>query len=338
MRTDDGESPARTQSAGDCAPDGGAPTDDGTVPDGGTTAFDDATPDSRLDASLAADGETDAVTDAASGSTLRRALRGILEVAAREYRVAVRRRLALGVAVLFALFSTALVFLGGSGVGPTRVGAVLASFAQVGVYVVPLAALAAGYDAVVGADESGSLEMLLALPLSETAVVVGKCAGRAAALGGGMLLGFAAGGALLVRYAGVGVLGSYAWVVLAAVAAALAFLGVSVLASALAGEKTRALGGALAAWVWFVLVHDLVVLGAVASLALPQWVVGAAVLANPADLFRVLVLRTVPTTAGGVAGVLTGTGLTTPVLVGALAAWVVVPVAGAVVALRRRAV
>jgi Cu-processing system permease protein len=279
-------------------------------------------------------------TDAERGtaSALRSAAVDTGLVAVREYRLAVRRRWALGVAVLFALFSVALVFLGGSEVGPTRVSAVLASFAQLGVYVVPLAALAVGFDTIVGADESGSLEMLLALPLSNAAVVTGKYLGRAAALGGGMLVGFAVGGALLVRFAGFGVLGSYASVVLTAVGAALAFLGVSVLASTLASEKTHALGAVLGAWVWFVLVHDLVALGLVAALDLPEWVVAAAVLANPADLFRVFVLRGVSSTAGGIAGVLTGTGLTTPVLLAALAAWVVLPVAGAVVAFRRRSV
>ncbi|MGB9960735.1 ABC transporter permease (plasmid) [Halobacterium sp. MBLA0001] len=259
-------------------------------------------------------------------------------VAVREYRLAVRRRWVVGIAVLFALFSVALVFLGGSKVGPTRVPAVLASVAQLGVYVVPLAALAVGFDTIVGADESGSLEMLLALPLSNTAVVVGKYLGRATALSGGMLTGFAVGGAILVRFAGVGVLGAYAGVALAAVAAALAFLGVSVLASTLAAEKTRALGAVLAAWVWFVLVHDLVALGLVASFDLPQSVVTAAVLTNPGDLFRVFVLRGVSTTAGGIAGVLTETGLTTPVLVAALAAWVVLPITGAVLAFRRRSI
>jgi Cu-processing system permease protein len=325
---------------GDTAPrDADEQTAADTATDGGATAFaDELAAGGHADADVDTAADSAGATVTATRSALRQTVRGTVEVAAREYRVAVRRRWAIGVAVLFALFSTALVFLGGSDVGPQRVGAVLASFAQVGVYVVPLAALAAGYDAIVGADESGSLEMLLALPLSNTAVVVGKFLGRAVAVGGGMLVGFAVGGALLVRYAGVGVIGTYAWITLAAVAAAMAFLGVSVLASALATEKTRALGAALAAWVWFVLVHDLVVLGAVASFDLPQWVVGAAVLANPADLFRVLVLRVVPTTAGGIAGVLTAADLTMAMLLGALAVWVVVPVAGAVLALNRRSV
>jgi Cu-processing system permease protein len=327
---------AADASAADAATDDAA-TDDAAT-DGGATALADDATESKLDATLSASHESGLETDTAGRASVRQTLRGTVEVAAREYRVAVRRRWAIGVAVLFALFSTALVFLGGSQVGPARADAVIASFAQVGVYVVPLAALAAGYDAIVGADESGSLEMLLALPLSNTAVVVGKYLGRAVAVGGGMLLGFAVGGALLVRATGVGVLGPYAWVVLSAVGAALAFLGLSVLASTLATEKTRALGGALAAWVWFVLVHDLVVLGAVASFGLPEWVVGAAVLANPADLFRVLVLQTVPTTAGGIAGVLTGTGLTAGTLGAALAVWILATVGGAVLAFRRRAV
>ena len=301
-----------------------APTDGGT---GGTRPSDAAVPVDR-----------ETAHETTTGTGLRETVVSTAQVAAREYRLTLRRRWTVGVAVLFALFSTALVFLGGSNVGPARVNAVLASFAQLGVYLVPLVALAAGFDAVVGADETGSLEMLLALPLSSTAVVVGKYLGRALALAGGTLAGFAVGGALLVRFAGVGVLGAYARVALVAVASALAFLGVSVLASTLAREKTHALGGVLAAWVWFVLVHDLVALGLVASLDLPQWVVGVAVLANPGDLFRVFVLRGIPTTAGGIAGVLTTTGLSTPVLVAALAAWLVLPVAGAVVAFRRRSV
>jgi len=312
----------------------GDPGADATAPDGGASGTATGSPA----AAASDDHRHDSATTASTVAGLRRAAAGALQVAGREYRLAVRRRWAVGVAVLFALFSTALVFLGGSSVGPARTNAVLASFAQVGVYLVPLAALAVGFDAVVGADESGSLEMLLALPLPAASVVVGKYLGRAAALAGGMLAGFAVGGGLLVRYAGVAVLGSYAPVVLAAVAAGCAFLGVGVLASALAAEKTHALGAALAAWVWFVLVHDLAALGLVATLDLPSWTVGAAVLLNPADLFRVLVLRTVPTTAGGIAGVLEATSLGGAVLLAALAAWTVLPVAGAVLAFRRRAV
>lgn len=284
--------------------------------------------------------ETDenAAHDTETGARVATTAADVARVAVREYRLVVRRRWTVGIAVLFALFSAALVFLGGSSVGPTRVPAVLASVAQLGIYLVPLAALAIGFDTVVGADESGSLEMLLALPLSNTAVVAGKYLGRAAGLASGMLVGFAVGGALLVRFAGASALGAYSGVALVAVAAALAFLSVSVLASTLAREKTHALGAALAAWVWFVLVHDLVALGLVASFDLPSWVVSAAVLANPADLFRVFVLRGVSTTAGGIAGVLTSTALTTPVLVAALLAWIVLPVVGAIAALQRRAV
>ncbi|MFB6072542.1 MAG: ABC transporter permease [Halobacterium sp.] len=328
------------------ADDAGTPARDESAVDSETPARDEsastgleATDGGSVSNATAAAGlQTDDATRHATSDGVRATAANTARVAVREYRIAVRRRWALGVAVLFALFSVALVFLGGSTVGPSRVPAVLASFAQLGVYLVPLAALALGFDTIVGADESGSLEMLLALPLSSTAVVVGKYAGRAVALAGGMLAGFAVGGALLVRFAGVGVVGAYAGVALAAVAAALAFLGVSVLASTLASEKTHALGAALAAWVWFVLVHDLVALGLVATFDLPGAAVSAAVLANPADLFRVFVLRGVSTTAGGIAGVLADTALTTPVLVAALAAWIVLPVAAATVAFRRRSV
>jgi|AntRauMinimDraft_4_1070384.scaffolds.fasta_scaffold00114_16 Cu-processing system permease protein len=312
----------------------GDATDDRRTSGGGPATDGGGVSNATAPASL----QTDDTAGLAAGDTLRATAANTARVAVREYRIAVRRRWALGVAVLFALFSIALVVLGGSDVGPSRVPAVLASFAQLGVYLVPLAALALGFDTIVGADESGSLEMLLALPLSSSAVVVGKYVGRAVALAGGMLAGFAVGGALLVRFAGFGVLGAYAGVVLAAVAAALAFLGLSLLASTLASEKTHALGAALGTWVWFVLVHDLAALGLVATFDLPSWVISVAVLANPADLFRVFVLRGVSTTAGGIAGVITSSALTTPVLLAALAAWIALPVAAAALAFRRRSV
>lgn len=272
-----------------------------------------------------------------TGGTSALGLSGVVDVATREYRLAVRSRWVVGVAALFALFSTALVGVGLSAVGPTRVESVVASLAQLGTYLVPLAALALGFDAVVGADRRGSLELLLALPLSRTQVVVGKFAGRAVALVSALCLGLGVGGAALTVVAGVGSLALYARFVLAAVGTGLSFLSLGVLISALAGERTHALGGALLAWVWFVLLSDLAALGAVAAFALPERVLTLVVLANPADVFRVLVLRGLPA-GGGLAGVLADTGLSTASLAGSLVVWTALPVALAARALGRRTV
>jgi Cu-processing system permease protein len=64
-------------------------------------------------------------------------------------------------------------------------------------------------------------------------------------------------------------------------------------------------------------------------------VVAALVLANPADLFRVLVLAGVETTGGGVSAVLAASSLSAPLAAAGLLAWVVIPVAVAVRAVDR---
>ncbi|MDY6764908.1 MAG: ABC transporter permease subunit, partial [Halobacteria archaeon] len=119
--------------------------------------------------------------------------------------------------------------------------------------------------------------------------------------------------------------GLYAIFLLGSIGLGLAFLSVSVLISTLANEKTHALGASLIAWVWFVLVHDLVALGVVSSLDLPNSFLSVLVLANPVDVFRVIVLQGVETTGTGFSAIFADTGLSMPVLSIVLIAWCVVP-------------
>jgi Cu-processing system permease protein len=261
--------------------------------------------------------------------------RRALAMADREYRVVARSRWPAGVAVLFAVVSGAVALASGAGVGATRGGAVVVSLAEFAVYLVPLVALTFGYGAVVGAAERGTLEMLFALPVPRRCLLVGTYLGRALALGAALVVGLGVGGLLVVDAAGAAAVGPYARLVVAAVATGLAFLSVSLLASTIAREKVHALGGVLLAWVWFVFAHDLVALAAVVTLRPPDSAVAALVLANPADLFRVLVLAGVETTGRGVSAVLAASSLSAPLAAAGLLAWVVLPLAAAVRAVGR---
>lgn len=260
--------------------------------------------------------------------------RAVIRIAIREYHIAVRRRWAIGLAVLFAIFSVAIVGFGTSAVGPNRYAAVVASLVELGVYLVPLAALVVGYDTVVGARESGSLDMLFTLPVSQVQVIGGKFFGRYAVLAGAMGIGLGVGGVAATWIGGVAGLGQYGLFVIVSVAIAGVFLGISVLLSTLAREKTHALGAALVAWLWFVLLHDLVAIGLIAETELPDVALTAMVLSNPADIYRLLVLSQLETTTGGFAAILTEASLSTPTLVGALILWLLAPMLVATVGIR----
>lgn len=264
--------------------------------------------------------------------------RQIAIVAGQEYRLSVRNRWAFALTGLFALLSVLLTVFGGSSLGPARVDAIVVSLAQLATYLLPLAALVYGFDSVVGADEDGWLDVVFALPVPRSHVVLGTYLGRSVTLAAATLIGFGLAGAVLVAGAGLVQWPLFVAFLLGSVGLGLAFLSLSVLVSTLAAEKTHALGGVLLAWVWFVFVHDLVALGAVANLRLPDAVLSAFVLANPADVFRVLVLSQVGTTGGGAAAVFVDVGLSVPVLVLALLAWCLLPVLLAGRLVRRRSI
>ncbi|WP_458207830.1 ABC transporter permease [Haladaptatus sp. NG-SE-30] len=263
-------------------------------------------------------------------------LRQALTVAGLEYRLAFRNRWVPALTGLFALFSVGMVAFAGSNVGPTSVTALVVSLTELGTYLVPLVALAFSYDAIVGAAERGWLELVLALPASRSSIAVGTYLGRAATLSAAMVVGFGIGGATLVMAAGPSALGPYFAFVLAAVGTACAFLGIGVFISALASERTRALGAVLLVWTWFALGHDLLALGAVTEFELGGASLSALVIANPADVFRVLVLLQLDAVGGGWGAIAAETGLSVPVLAAGLVAWICVPVFGIVWAIDRR--
>ena len=263
--------------------------------------------------------------------------RQLLVVAETEYRLALRSRWALAMTAIFAAFALGLTTFSGSSASPEGFERTVASLAVLAVYLVPLVALAFGYDAVVGREASGWLHTLFALPVARGWLVVGTAVGRAVVLASATIVGFAVAGGFLLAEFGLTGADAYVRFVLVTVCLGLAFLAVAVLVSTLAREKTHALGASLLAWAWFVLVHDLLGLGLVAAFDLPDTAVSALVLANPTGVYRALVLGSLD--AGGDAGfatILAEAGLSTPVLATVMIAWIVLPTALATIAIRRR--
>ncbi|SEQ95967.1 ABC transporter permease [Natrinema salaciae] len=273
--------------------------------------------------------------DGGSGTTAGQ----LLVVAETEYRLAVRSRWAVALTAIVTVFALGMATFSGSDASPVGFDRVVASLSALVVYLVPLVALAFSYDAVVGREESGWLQTLFSLPVSRSRVVLGTAVGRAIVLASATVIGFGVAGILLLLEYGFGGFDAYVGFLLAAVGLGLAFLAIGVCLSTLAREKTHALGLALIAWAWFVLVHDLLALGVIGAFSLPDLAISAMVVANPTGVFRALVLGALG--AGGDAGfaaVLAAAGLSPAVLVAALLAWIGGPIALAAVAIRRRRV
>ncbi|MDQ1816380.1 ABC transporter permease subunit [Massilia sp. CCM 9210] len=253
-------------------------------------------------------------------------------IAAKEFRDRIRNRWVVAVAVIFALFALAIAYFGASQqgeVGFRSIDVTIASLVSLVIYLVPLIALILGYDAIVGERERGSLELMLSMPITRFEILLGKYCGLAAALASSTVLGFGAGLLPLAAELTVRDGYHYAGFVGSAILMGMAFLSISMLVSVLALDRVRASGVAIGLWFFFVLIFDLLLMGA---LVLSQGRLGsntfaALLMLNPADVFRLLNIFSSEQAQSmyGLATVMPG-GLTDPaVLLAIMAAWVVIP-------------
>ncbi|MFW5329027.1 ABC transporter permease [Hydrogenophaga sp. ZJX-1] len=219
--------------------------------------------------------------------------RQVQAVAAKEFRDRLRNRWVLAVAVVFTVFSLLITYFGAAAqgqIGPRSIELTIASLVSLVIYLIPLIALLLGFDAIVGERERGSLDLLLALPITRLELLLGKYLGLAGALTLSTVSGFALVALLLYQRFSWAGLYHYAGFVLSSVLLGLAFLSLAVLLSVLARDRTRASGLAIALWFALVLVFDLLLLGLL--VATGGQVGGDSVayllLLNPADIFRIL--------------------------------------------------
>jgi Cu-processing system permease protein len=121
-----------------------------------------------------------------------------------------------------------------------------------------------------------------------------------------------------------------------------AFLALGTLASVLVRERATAAGVAVAVWLVFVLLYDTALLGILVAdqgRIVGPALLDALLLLNPADVYRLFNLTGSDNVSiyAGMAGP-GESGLAPAVLLAALAAWVVVPLALAVTVFSRRQV
>jgi len=219
--------------------------------------------------------------------------RQILTLATKEFRDRLRNRWVLAVALVFTAFSLVITYFGGAQqgqLGPRSIEFTITSLVSLVIYLIPLIALLLGFDAVVGERERGSLDLLLALPITRLDLLLGKYLGLAAALTLSTLSGFALVALLLFRQFSWPGLYHYLGFMLSSVLLGLAFLSLAVLLSVLARERNRASGMAIAVWFFFLLVFDLVQLGLLVGTggAYGGDVFAYLLLLNPADAYRIL--------------------------------------------------
>ena len=255
-----------------------------------------------------------------------------LAIARKEFRDRLRSRWALTVAAVFTVFALSIAYFGAAqqgAVGFRGIELTIASLVSLAIYLMPLIALILGYDAIVGERERGSLDLLLSLPITRFELLLGKYLGLTGALALATLLGFGLVGIAIGWQGGSYALFHYGGFMLSALLLGMVFLSLAVLVSTFARGKSAASGAAIGLWFVFVLIYDLMLLGALVASqgGMPAWLVSLLVLLNPTDIFRLLNIFSLEELKSlyGLATVVPDT-LTEPWALGlAMAAWIAAP-------------
>jgi len=274
-------------------------------------------------------------------------MNAILIIAGKELRDGLRNRWILAITVLLAALALALGFLGSAPTGAVKVDPLtvtVVSLSSLSIFLIPLLSLLLSYDAIVGEAEGGTLALMLTYPLSRGQIVVGKFLGHLSILALATILGYGFAG--LALQAVRGEVSLAAWEPFFALIGASILLGASFLAmgyliSAPARARSTAAGIALGVWLFFVVIYDMALLGALVAdqgrhLGAAQ--VNTLLLFNPSDVYRLLNLTGYENTAmfSGMAGLSKQTGLSTPLLAAVQLLWIAVPFGLAAALFKRR--
>lgn len=259
----------------------------------------------------------------------------ILPLVRKEWTDAIRSRWLIAYTVLLGTLGCAAAWTGidsSSGLALQAFGRTTATLMNLCLLLAPLVAVLMGAAAIAAERDRGTLEHLLAQPVSRAGVLVAKHLGLLASLSVATVAGFLPAGLLIAWAAGPGLLVPYGLFPAIAILTAAAMAGVGMLVSVSSQTAVQAQGAAVFTWFWFVLLYDLLLIGSLAMSGLPVSLVGAALVANPVDAARVLgVLSLEPDLylLGPAGAYLTGQlgrGGTAAVLLLALAIWTIVPV------------
>ena len=257
---------------------------------------------------------------------------------AKELRDALSNRWLIAYAVLLAalgLAATGTALDSASGLAIQAFGRTTATLMNLCLLLSPLVAVLMGAASIAGEQERGTLEHLLAQPLTRSGLLLAKHGGLLAALTIATVAGFLPAGVLIAAASGIGTVGHYLLFPTIAAFAGAAMAGVGLLISVSSRSAVQAQGTAVFTWFAFVVLYDLVLMGSLAVSGMsPAWLAAALAL-NPIDSARVLgVLALEPDLyLLGPAGAFLTARLSpqgaAALLLFALCAWAVVPAAGA---------
>ncbi len=271
----------------------------------------------------------------------------VLIIAGKEIRDGLRNRWVVAATLLMAALALTLTLLGSAPAGTVGVSALsvtIVSLSSLTIFLVPLIALLLSYDAIAGELERGTMALLLSYPVSRAAVVAGKFLGATVILAIATGVGYGLAGAILaLRGEAVepGAWAAFAAMIGTSILLGMVFVALGYAASAAVRDPRTAAGIAIGLWLVFVVIYDMALLGLLVA-SQGRWMSAGALnillLANPTDIYRLFNLTGFANVSlfAGMSGATSQMRFAPALLAACLAAWVVLPLGGAVLLFNRR--
>ena len=274
-------------------------------------------------------------------------MNAILALAMREVREGIRNRWIIGATLALTLLAVTLAFLGSAPAGAVKappLAVTVVSLSSLSIFLLPLIALMLSFDGIAGEAERGTLLLLLSYPVSRGQIVAGKFLGYAIIIAIAVTVGYgSAGAAVALLQGGVEGAPAYLALIVSSIMLGIAFAAIGILISAAVRERAVAAGISVAAWLVFVLLFDMALLGVLAADAnqtISPAMLPYLLMLNPTDVYRFFNLTFIEDVRAfaGMSGLGGAVQLQPAMLAAVMAAWIVIPLGLAALVFRRTAV
>jgi Cu-processing system permease protein len=267
----------------------------------------------------------------------------VITISLKELQDARRNRWYLIYVLVFTGLSLALAWMGMTGLGDYGLagfGRTAASIINIVLLVVPLMGLTLGAISLAGERERNTLQYLLAQPVTQFEVLLGKYLGLAIALFSALVLGFGISGIFISLQGGSAEINLYLLMVLLAFMLALVSLSLGFLISSMVRKGSTAISIALFIWLLLLIFGDLGLMGTSIMLRLGVGQLLTLTLLNPMQIFKIAAILNIRGSLevlgpAGIYALRTYGTLLMPGLIGILLAWTLLPLTFAYYAFRR---
>ena len=273
-------------------------------------------------------------------------IQNVITITGKELRDARRNRWYLLYATVFAGLTLALAWLGLTGLGDFGLagfGRTAASIINIVLFIVPLMGLTLGAMSLAGEREQKTLVYLLAQPVTQLEVLLGKYLGLAIALFSALLFGFGISGLLIAIQGGTAEIRIYLMMVLLAFLLALVSLSLGFLISAAVRKGSTAVSIALFIWLVLLVFGDLGLMATSIVLKLSVGQLFTLTMLNPMQIFKIAAVLNIRENLevlgpAGVFALRTYGAQLLPALISILLIWALLPVGLAYFTFRRSGV